>query len=143
MAKSAAGSGWNSGTALLLWLVSAGVELVIVLFAGAGFDEVADASPYGRAGTVVVIVAILAVALAGTVLAWRGAAGAWRVLVGCVLFVAAGLLLAMAIGFLTAGLPAAVLAVLLLLAAVQIVLIGAAVLRSSGKQSSSPATGGR
>ena len=142
MAKSAAGSGWSSGTALLLWLVSAGIELAIVLSAGAGFDEVADASPYGRPGTVVVIAAVLAVALVGTVLAWRAAAGAWRVPVACGLFVAAGLLLALAIGFLAGGLPAAVLAILPLLAAVQIVLIGAAVLRSAGRRPS-PASGGR
>src|SRR4051812_28182912 len=56
--KPASGASRTSGFALGLMLVPAVIELFGVAFASAGFEEVADASPFGYPGTAIAAVLI-------------------------------------------------------------------------------------
>ncbi|MBG0569111.1 hypothetical protein [Actinoplanes aureus] len=119
-----------SGFVLSLWCAIVVIELIVTAFAATGFDEVADASPFGRAGTIVVSLAIAAVACVGAVCAWRGAPGPLRVLVAVLLFLGTGLLVLIALFFVIAADVTVILGFLLVPAAVFVGLIGAAVSRS-------------
>ncbi|MET0415227.1 MAG: hypothetical protein ABW022_04295 [Actinoplanes sp.] len=118
-----------SGFALGLLVAIAAIQLFVVAFASAGFDEVADASPFGRPGTALVATAIAAVALIGGVVAWRGASGPIRTITAVAVFAAVGVAALMAFALLVAGGPAIIMAILLVLAAFSIAMIGRAVLQ--------------
>ncbi|MFI7543796.1 hypothetical protein [Actinoplanes sp. NPDC049599] len=130
MVKLASGRSRTSGFALLLLWVITVVELVVVAFASAGFDEVADASPFGWPGTAVVTAVIAVVASGGAVVAWRGAGAAVRNVAAVVVFIAVGIVGLMALSLMVAGGTAAGFAILLVLTAVTIGMIGRAVLQS-------------
>ena len=70
MAKPASGASRTSGFALVLLFVVTVVQLFGVAFASAGLDEVADASPFGRVGTVLASGLIAVVALAVLPVFW-------------------------------------------------------------------------
>lgn len=123
----------TNGFALGLLLTTALIELLVVAFASAGFDEVADASPFGRPGTAVVSAAIAVVALVGVAFAWRGGAGTPRLITAVLVFIAVGIVALMALFFIIAGGPPIILAVLLALTAVSIAMIGRAVLQQPAR----------
>lgn len=127
MVKLASGT---SGFALvLLWVITV-IELVAVAFASAGFDEITDASPFGWPGTAIVAAVIAVVASGGAVVAWRGAAPAVRTFAAVAAFIAVGIVVLMALSFVAAGGTATGFAILLVLAAVMLGMIGRAVLQS-------------
>jgi choline-glycine betaine transporter len=135
MVKSAPKTSRTSGFALTLLLVTALIPLFAVAFASAGFDEVADASPFGHPGTTVVTVVIALVTVIGTLAAWRGATGGIRAAAAIAVFVAGGIVVMMALFFVVAGGTPIIFAILLLLAAVSTGMIGRAILQSpSGSQ---------
>ncbi len=120
----------TSGFALALLFATGLIELIVVGFAGMGFDEVADASPFGRTGTVIAVAVIAVVSLAGVVVALRGAHATARMVTAVVLFVAVGVVAVMALFFLIAGGAPIIFAILLVLTAVSIGMIGRAVLQA-------------
>ena len=128
MAKSSTGAVRASGLALTLQCATALIELMVVAIAAAGFDEVADASPLGRQGTIVAAVALCVVTLIGAGAAWRGVSGALRTTVAILVFVGVGIIALMAFFFLIAGGVPIVFAVLLTHAALSVALIGRTVL---------------
>jgi hypothetical protein len=130
VARSAVKASRTSGFALGLFLVTALIPLFVVAFAAAGFDEVADASPFGWPGTAIVLAVVAVVTLAGAVVAWRGSGGVVRSLTAIGAFVMVAVVVLMAGYFVVAGGLAMGFAILLLLAAVEIALIGNAVLQS-------------
>jgi MFS-type transporter involved in bile tolerance (Atg22 family) len=115
---------------LVLLFVTALIELFVVAFASAGFDEVADASPFGHPGTTVAGLAITVIALVGALAAWRGRTGPLRTIVAVAVFTSVGVVAVMALFFVVAGGTPIILAVLLALAAVEIAMIGRAVLQT-------------
>jgi magnesium-transporting ATPase (P-type) len=115
--------------ALVLQFVVALIQLVGVAVASAGFDEVADASPFGRPGTAVACVVIAVVALGGVVVAWRPAAGTARIITAISVFVAVGISAVIALYLVVAGGPTSIFAMLPFLAAIMVGLIGWAVLQ--------------
>ena len=119
----------TSGFALVLLFVVALIQLVGVAIASAGFDEVADASPFGRPGTTVACVVIAVVALIGVAVAWRAATWRTRVITAISVFLAAGITALMALYLMLAGGPTFIFAILLVLAAIMIGMIGRAVLQ--------------
>ena len=131
MAKSSAQAARTSGLALMLLFTTAAIELLVVAFASMGFDEVADASPFGRPGTTAAVVLIEVTALVATVVAWRGGVGAVRGVSATGTFIAVGIVAMMALFFLIAGGTPIILAILLAHAAFSIAMIGRAVLRRS------------
>jgi choline-glycine betaine transporter len=129
--RSSAGVTRTSGLALALLVVTAVIELLVVAFASAGFEEVSDASAFGPPGTTVAAGVIAVVALLATVVAWRGVTGVVRGITATVVFAAAGIIAVMALFFLIAGGTPIILAVLLAHAAFSVAMIGRAVLRSA------------
>jgi hypothetical protein len=119
----------TSGFALVLLFVTAVIPLVGVAIASSGFDEVADASPFGRPGTAVACAVIAVVALIGVAVAWRAKAGTARVVTAGSVFIAVGIVALMAVYFVVAGGSTFIMAVLMVLAAVMIGMIGRAVLQ--------------
>ncbi|GAA3914054.1 hypothetical protein [Actinoplanes auranticolor] len=127
MVKVASGT---SGFALvLLWLITV-IQLVGVAVASAGFDEIADASPFGQPGTAIVAAAIAVVASGAAVVAWQGATPAVCTVAAVATFAAVGIVALMALSFVVAGGTATGFAILLVLAAVMIAMIGWAALQS-------------
>ena len=120
----------TSGFALVLLFVVALIQLVGVAIASAGSDEVADASPFGRPGTAVACAVIAVVALIGVTVAWRPGTRGARVITAISVFVAVGIVALMALYFMLAGGPTFIFAILLILAAIMIGMIGRAVLQS-------------
>lgn len=92
-------------TALVLWLVPPLCELPVVAMLAVGFDEVARIAAFGRAGTLVVVLAALLLTVVGGVVAWRPdwPGRSVRVSVAALLFVAAGLLAVLMLGFFSNG----------------------------------------
>ncbi|WP_250000238.1 hypothetical protein [Actinoplanes sp. M2I2] len=115
---------------MALLLTTVMIELFVVGFASVGFEEVADASPFGRPGTAIASAVIAGVALLGTAVAWRGSHGVVRTLAALAVFVAVGVVAMMAVFFIAAGGTPIILAVLLVLVAVSMGMIGRAVLQS-------------
>jgi hypothetical protein len=126
--KLASGTSRTSGFALALLFVTAVIELFVVAFASAGFDEVADASPFGRPGTAIVAVVVAVVALIGTVVAWRGAAPAIRTVTAILVSVGVGIVALMAFFFVVAGGTPIIFAILLALTAISMGMIGRALM---------------
>lgn len=120
----------TSGFALVLLFAISLVQLAGVAVASAGFDEVADASPFGRPGTAVACAVIAVVALVGVVVAWRATAGTARMVTAIAVFIAVGIVALMAFYFVIAGGSTVIMAIVLALAALLIGLIGRAVLQS-------------
>ncbi|MCY1144064.1 hypothetical protein OWR29_39225 [Actinoplanes sp. Pm04-4] len=137
MGKPTSGTSRISGFAVALLLVTALIELFVVALASAGFDEVAQASPFGRPGTATVAAAVAVVAAAGAFVAWRGASTAVRVSVVTAVFAAVGVVALMALFFVVAGGSPIILAVLLALTAVSVAMIGRAVLQAAPRTSES------
>lgn len=123
----------TSGFALVLLFVVALIQLVGVAIASAGFDEVADASPFGRPGTAAACAVIAVVALIGVVVAWRAVAGTVRVVTAVAVFIAAGIVALLAVYFVVAGEPTIIMAIVLALAALMIAMIGRAVLQTPSR----------
>lgn len=123
----------TSGFALGLLVVTAVIQLSVVAVASAGFDEVAGASPFGRPGTAVAAGVIAVVTLVGAVVAWRGGVGAVRAITAIVVFIAVGIIAMMALSFLVAGGITIGFALLLVLTAVSMAMIGRAVLQSPSR----------
>lgn len=121
----------TSRTGLLLWFVPPFLELVAVLMLIAGFEEVAREAVLGSPGSEAVLTAVLAVLVVGVGAAWRGVTSVvLRALVGGALFVSAGLLAVLLVGFLTGG-AYIIVAVLLAHAVLSVSMIGGAVMRST------------
>jgi hypothetical protein len=120
-----------SRTALLLWFFPPLFELAGVLLLCAGFEEVARVALFGSPGTEIVTVVVMVILVVGTVLAWRGVSGVVRTLVAAALFVSAGLVGALFVGFLVGGTYVVILSILMAHSAAFIALIGGAVLRST------------
>jgi hypothetical protein len=123
----------TSGFALVLLFVVALIQLVGVAIASAGFDEVADASPFGRPGTAVACAVIAVVAFIGVVVAWRAVAGTVRVVTAAVVYVAVGVLALMALYFVIAGQSTIIMAIVVVLAALMVGMIGRAVLQTPSR----------
>lgn len=136
MVRSATGTSRASGFTLALLIVTAVIPLAGVALASLMFDEVSQASPFGQLGTLVAAFVIMAVAIVGTVVAWRGADGVARKIAATGLFCVAGITTVMAVFFLVAGGITIGFACALFPATVSVTLIGQAVLRSgsSGRQ---------
>jgi hypothetical protein len=115
---------------LVLLAVTTLIELFVVAFATAGFEEVADASPFGRRGTLIAAGLIAAVTVAGVLVAGRSGSALLRVITAVVVFLALGIVVVMALFFLLAGGTSIILVVLLGHTAVSIGLVGRAVLQS-------------
>jgi len=124
MVRSSAGVSRTSGFALALFCTTAVVEMLAVAVAGAWFDDVADASPFGRAGTIVVAAIASGIACVGTILAWRGSSGALRGITATLVFVVVGIVLLMVLYFLIAGGTPIILALWLAHAAFSLGMIG-------------------
>lgn len=122
----------TGGFALVMLCTTAVIELLVIGFASAGFDEVADASPFGRPGTAIVFAVFAVVTLIATVVAWRGGVGAVRVITVSVLSIAVAIVVAMAMLFVTAGGITVGFAILLLLAAISMGMIARALLQPPG-----------
>lgn len=131
MAKSSAGVVRTGGFALTLLSAAVVIELGVVAIAGVGFDEVSRASPFGRPGTTVAAIIIVAVALIGAVVAWRGAVDPFRGITAALVLAAGGVLAVMALSFLIAGGTPIIFAVLLAHATFSVAMIGRAVLQST------------
>jgi hypothetical protein len=128
--KSASVTSRTSGFALGLLVVTAVIQLFVVAVASVGFDEVAGASPFGRPGTAIAAGVIAVVTLVGAVVAWRGGVGVVRVITAMVVFISVGMIAMMAMSFVVAGGTTLAFAILLILAAVSLGMIGRAVLQS-------------
>lgn len=124
-------SGHGGGLALFLFTVPAVLEPGVTALATLGFPEVAEASPFGCAGTVAVCLAAAGLAVAGAVLALRGVGGALRSTLAVLLGAAAGLVAVMAFYFLFAGSVVLVFAMLLIHATFSLAMIARAVARST------------
>ncbi|WP_189082062.1 hypothetical protein [Mangrovihabitans endophyticus] len=111
--------------------MTAVIPLASVAVASAGFDQVADASPVGRPGTVLACAVLAVVALAGTVLAWRGTVGSTRTIAAAVLFLAAAVAAALTVFLLIAAGSALGAASLTALATVSLAMIGRALLQAA------------
>jgi hypothetical protein len=131
VAKSATGVERASGFTLVLLFATAVIELFVVAMASAGFDEVAEASPFGRSGTIVVAAVAAGIACLGAILAWRGVSGALRGITAILVFVAVGVTAVMVLFLVIAGGTPIILGVLLAHAAFSLGMIGRAVLRSA------------
>lgn len=118
------------GLGLFLFAAPAVVEPAVTALAAVMFPEVAEASPVGRAGTVILGVAAAVLSVASVVLALRRARGPVVTIVAVLLSVAGGLLALTAFFFLLQGGALLVLAVLLLHAAFSVAMIVRAVTRS-------------
>jgi len=131
VARSVAVVARTSGFVLTLWFAALVIELGVLAIAIAGFDEVSQASPFGRTGTVLAAFVIVVVVLIGTIAAWRGVSGALRGVVAALVFAAAGVIAVLALFLVIAGGAPLVLAVLLAHATFSAAMIGRAVLRST------------
>jgi hypothetical protein len=129
--KSSAKVSRTSGFTLVLLCTATLIELAVVALLALASDDVADASPFGRSGTVVVGVAGGVIAVVGAVVGWRGAVGAVRVVAAALLFVAVGIIAVMVMFFVIAGGVTIGLAVLLAHATFSVAMIGRAVLQSA------------
>ncbi|MBU2664800.1 hypothetical protein KOI35_14960 [Actinoplanes bogorensis] len=128
--------GRTDGFSLVIILLTLLIMLFGLVIGALWFDEVADASPFGRAGTVVVAVVMAVIAVASTIVAARGMVAARRVAsVAC--FAAAVVALVLALFILLSGGIAISLGFLLGYATLAFGLIGNAVLRNT-----TSATGG-
>ncbi|GAA1608307.1 hypothetical protein [Actinoplanes couchii] len=130
MSRESVGPENIGGLALFLFVTPAVVEPGVTALAAVMFPEVADASPVGRLGTVVVGIAAAVLAVAGAVLALRRTSGLPASVVAVLLSVASGLLALTAFFFLFSGGALLILAVLLVHAVFSIVMIVRAVTRS-------------
>ncbi|WP_264653241.1 hypothetical protein [Actinoplanes cyaneus] len=119
------------GFALLLWAVPAVIEPLTLAFAASGLPEVADASPYGRAGTVAVAVLAAVLSAFGATLAWRGASAALRGVTAVLLAVVAVLIGLMTFYFFFSGPMFVAFGILLLHATISICVLTRAVLRAA------------
>jgi len=142
MAASSAGARRSSGLLLFLWFVAPLVEVGGVLLFCLAAPDLAEDTAFGGPATVIVAAGVLAVTVVGTALAWRGVAGAARLITATALFVAAGLTAALGVSFATAGILA-VLTLLMAHSALFIALIGRAVLRSPGSAGSTASSAPR
>lgn len=129
--RSATGVSRTGGFALVLLFATAAIELLVVAIATAGFDEVAEASPFGRPATIVVAAVAAGIACVGAILAWLGVSGALRTITAVLVFVAVGVIAVMVLFFVIAGGTPIILGVLLAHAAFSLAMIGRAVLRSA------------
>ena len=129
MVKSSAKVSRTSGFALAMFFITTVIELFAVAIASAGFDEVADASPFGRSGTIVVAAIAAGVAVIGSIVAWRGSTGALRGITATIVFIAVGVVALMVLYFVIAGGTPIILAFLLAHAAFSLGMIGRAVLQ--------------
>lgn len=131
MAKRSAEARRMDGLALLLWGVPAVIEPLALAFAAAGLPEVADASPFGRVGTVVVAVLTAVLSAVGAILAWRGGSGVFRGVTAVLLAVAAVLVGLMTFYFLFSGAMFVAFGILLLHATISICVLTRAVLQAA------------
>ncbi|KUL27784.1 hypothetical protein ADL15_33635 [Actinoplanes awajinensis subsp. mycoplanecinus] len=118
-----------NGLALLLFGLPGVIEPAVVAFAATGFPEVADASPFGREGTVIVGVVAAVAAAVGAIVAWRGVSGPFRAATAILLGIVAALVALMAFAFLVSGTVVFVLGVLMIHTAIAVCVIGREVLR--------------
>ncbi|WP_158277832.1 hypothetical protein [Pseudosporangium ferrugineum] len=110
------------------------MELLVVAVASIGFDEVADASPFGRTGTALLAVASTVVACVGAVVGWRGASRALQVTTAAALCIAAGLIALTAMVLAINGGNTIIFAFLLAPAALFLALICRAVLQPGDEE---------
>ncbi|MEU4814885.1 hypothetical protein AB0G03_04450 [Micromonospora aurantiaca] len=91
-------------TLLLLWAAGPIFELPVVALVISSFPKVAAAAVFGSAGSQAVAFIALLLVLVGVVLAWVGFSGAGvRRSLAVLLWIAAGLLAVLMLGFLTDG----------------------------------------
>lgn len=131
MTRSSTGAARTSGLALALLCTTAVIELLALGIAATGFDEVADASPFGERGTVAAALILAVTALVGAVCAWREVSGALRIAVVVLVFAGVGILALMTFFFLIAGGASIIFAVLMAHATFSLALIGRAVLQAA------------
>ncbi|BCY08798.1 hypothetical protein [Actinoplanes sp. L3-i22] len=119
------------GFALVLFGLPAVVEPALVAVAATAFPEIADASPYGRTGTLVIGLLAATVSAVGVILAWRGISGTPRAATAVLLGVAAGLVGLLAFTLLLGGGMLLIFAILLIHGTFSICVIAREVLRSA------------
>ncbi|GIE84615.1 hypothetical protein Are01nite_10950 [Actinoplanes regularis] len=119
------------GLALLLWAAPAVIEPLALAFAAWGLPEVADASPFGRAGTVVVAVSAAVLSALAAILAWRGISGALRGVTAVLLTVVTVLVGLMTVHFFFSGAMFVAFGILLLHATISICVLTQAVLQAA------------
>lgn len=112
------------GLTLLLMCSAASILLLTGAFGAAASEEVADATPFGRTGTVVVTIGAAVVVCAAAAVAWRTAWSRTRAAVAGLSIIAAVLVATMAFFFLFADPAQVSLGLLLTCAAVLIALGG-------------------
>jgi len=103
VAKPSAGTARSNGFVLALLCTTAVIELATVAVAAAWVDEVAEASPFGRQGTTLVASVLAVLVIVTAVVAWSGAAGAFRVVAGILAAASAGIAAMLALFFLFEG----------------------------------------
>lgn len=130
MVKSSTKVSRTSGFNLFLLSTAAVVELLLVAALAVVSDEIADAAPFGRVGTVVLGVVGAVIAVVGAVMGQRGSGGAVRAITATLVFVAVGLIAVMVVFFVVGGGVTIGLAVLLAHATFSVAMIGRAVLQS-------------
>ncbi|MEV0902377.1 hypothetical protein [Actinoplanes sp. NPDC049802] len=101
--RGSSADGRMSGFALTLNALFAVIEFGVVAMAAAGFEEVADAAPFGRTGTIALCGVSAVITCAGAVLAWRGVSGPVGALTGILLAASIGLTALLALSLVTAG----------------------------------------
>lgn len=133
--RPASGESRTGGFALGLMFTTAVIELFGVAFASAGFEEVADASPFGYPGTAIAAALVAVAALAGIAVALRGETGTLRLITAIAVFSAVGIVAVMAFFFAVVGGPPIILAVLLVHVVISVGMIGRAVLQPAPSRS--------
>lgn len=131
MPRGAVKSGHEGGLTLFMFTVPAVLEPGVAALATLGFPEVAEASPFGREGAVLVCLVSAGLAVAGAVLVLRGAGGALKSSLAVLLAAAAGLVALMAFYFLFAGSVVLAFAILLIHATFSLAMIARTVARST------------
>jgi len=131
MVRSSANVSRTSGFNLVLLCTAVVIELSVVVALAMASDEVAEAAPFGRSGTVVLSVAGAVIAVVGAVVGWRGAGGAVRNVTAALVLVAVVIIAVMVMFFVIGGGVTIGLAVLLAHATFSVAMIGRAVLQSA------------
>jgi hypothetical protein len=136
VAKSSASGGWSSGGALMVWAGAVVIEMIVVLVVASSAGD--DSLVFGRTGTTIVVVALMALAVIAAVYGWRGVSGPRSVLLACGQFVGAVLVLVMVLGFLNGdGTTASSVTPLLFFCVLAEAMIGIGVLHSARRSADS------
>jgi hypothetical protein len=122
--------GGRSRTGFLLWSLGPVFELPVVALAVSSFPDVASEAAFGVAGSLAVVIFAVALVLTSVALAWIRAAAGFRRVVAVLLWITAGLLAVLMLGFGTSG-TWVVFAVLLAHSALATAVIGWLLVRGS------------